>query len=274
LNGAAAARPSFQNCHVSPTWTECTTRTLLCDGQTAASLHAILLSNYDANLRARLVGPNVTHVSRVGEIPAGADSSRQFVLWYESEEGEQATELARHFGLWRDDIVQGSHHGVHDLIWQGTRVFLINTLKQQQSFLAFKPVHLKALKAKHAAASMHQPSSLPCAVRQCRWTMLAGDSNMRQVATALKNEQKMGRENWVRNARVQGKYLVQSARTVGQATSGSCQMVKVATSSPNDSCRSSGLSLTWPPTLMTTPIAGNSCQTRFVPMSGDQSSRT
>lgn len=167
---------------------------------------AVLLSNYDANLRARLVGPNVTHLSRVGEIPAGADPRRQFVLWYELEKGEQATELARHFGLWNDDIAQGSHHGVHDLMSQGARVLLVNTLEKEQSLLPFKPVHLKALKAKRAAASMHQPSGLPCAVRQCRWTMLAGDSNMKRVATALMDEKKMGRENWVRNAKLQSNY--------------------------------------------------------------------
>merc|ERR1712032_1378421 len=125
--------------------------------------------------------------------------------WYESEKGKQANELARHFGLWKDDIAQNSHRGVHDLTSQGTRVLLVNTLEQQEDLLPFKPVHLKAMKAKPAAAAaagMHQP----CTIRQCRWTMLAGDSNMKRVTRALIGAKKQGREDWMRSAKLQGNY--------------------------------------------------------------------
>jgi hypothetical protein len=166
---------------------------------------AAWLSNYDASLRARLVEPNVTHTSLVVEIPLQPDPSRQFVLWYESEQKDQATPLARHFGLWKDDIAQGSHNGVHDLVWHGARVLLVNTL-EQPSLLRFKPVRLQALTAKLAAANAHTLSDRPCKVRQCRWTVLAGDSNMRGIANVWMKELGAERTNLARRAHHRGKY--------------------------------------------------------------------
>lgn len=166
--------------------------------------HEVLLSNYQASLQARILGPkNVTHVTRAAEVPA--EAGHQFVLWYELEQGEQATDLARHFGLWRNDIMQGSHRGVHDLVWQGTRVILANSLEQSHSLLPSKPAHLKALPANMAATN--KLPALACEVKQCRWTMIAGDSNFRHITESWVGSMTMQKEGIARRAQRRGKYL-------------------------------------------------------------------
>lgn len=166
---------------------------------------AMLMENYDARLRARLDGPNVTHVSRVGEIPAEADAARQFVLWYKLKPGDRATELASHFGLWNDAIAQGAHHGVHDISWKGTRVLLVNTLEQEHRLLPYKPAALNALPADHAAASKAAPTS-QCTVQQCGWTMIAGDSNSRRVVDSWLQGMMAGRGDLARRAQRTGAF--------------------------------------------------------------------
>ena len=168
--------------------------------------HEMLLSNYEANLQGRILqSKNVTHVSRVGEVPL--EAAYQVVLWYEQEQGEQATDLARHFGLWKDDIMQGAHYGVHDLVWHGTRVLLVNSLDSglSQELLPSKPLHLEVLSATEAAAS--KLPSAPCDVKQCRWTMIAGDSNLRHITENWMGSMTMQKEGIARNAQREGKYL-------------------------------------------------------------------
>lgn len=163
----------------------------------------MVLADYDARLGARLGARNTIHVSRVGEIPVAIGPDREFALWYVAEKGEQhtASELARHFGIWKEDIAQGSHNGVHDLVLQGTRVLLINAL-QQTALLHYKPPGLVALTSKQAAAS--QSPARACAVRQCRWTVIAGDSNLRRVTESWLKQLTKSKMGIARKARRDG----------------------------------------------------------------------
>jgi len=137
-----------------------------------------------AILQARLVGPNVTHVSRLEEVVVEANPSQLFVLWHMLEQGEETSKLAHHFGIEKNDLLQGPNHdGVNDLFWKGTHLLIINILECNQSLLPFKPSNLKVLLTKQATTG--DVSVYPYEDQQCQWTVVAGDSNLRQVTTQL-----------------------------------------------------------------------------------------
>lgn len=138
-------------------------------------------TQYDSRLQARLAARSATHVLRVGEIAMDATPGREFVLWYAEENGEnsKSEEMASIFGIWKDTLAQGGHLGVHDVVWHGTRVLLINTLACWQGLLHHKPAGLVALTIDQAVAS--KPPARACKVKQCLWTVIAGDSNSRKI---------------------------------------------------------------------------------------------
>lgn len=118
------------------------------------------------------------HVSRSEEIIAET-YSELFVLWYALEQDDQAAEFALHFGVTENDILQGSHNGIHELMWRGTSVVLINILEKNQKLLSIKPPNLKVLSGKQATSG--KEAIYPYSDRTCRWTVIAGDSNLRDI---------------------------------------------------------------------------------------------